>query len=171
MHMHPIISNYPYTAIMLSKQCNYGPDWLGCKISTVKTNLVWIYLLTVATSVNYTWLWIEGIWNMKPCAGNKEYGNCELFPYTYRSSPRWSLVHKCGPATWNYLCLDIKYTVKSIILDALNLNTEMFLVSCWSWFCPVHWSQVLSPFWRCSWSSADRRCSNYIWVINNFIFK
>ena len=23
--------------------------------------------------------------------------------------------------------------------------------------------------WRCSWSSADRRCSNYIWVINNLI--
>ena len=23
--------------------------------------------------------------------------------------------------------------------------------------------------WRCSWSSAERRCSNYIWVINNFI--
>ena len=23
--------------------------------------------------------------------------------------------------------------------------------------------------WRCSWSSADRRCSNYIWVINIFI--
>ena len=30
-----------------------------------------------------------------------------------------------------------------------------------------HWSQVLSWEWRCSWSSADRRCSNYIWVINN----
>ena len=29
--------------------------------------------------------------------------------------------------------------------------------------------QVLSGEWRCSWSSADRRCSNYIWVINNFI--
>ena len=28
---------------------------------------------------------------------------------------------------------------------------------------------MLSPEWRCSWSSADRRCSNYIWVINNFI--
>ena len=26
--------------------------------------------------------------------------------------------------------------------------------------------QVLSRGWRCSWSSADRRCSNYIWVIN-----
>ena len=23
--------------------------------------------------------------------------------------------------------------------------------------------------WRCGWSSADRRCSNYIWVIDNFI--
>ena len=29
--------------------------------------------------------------------------------------------------------------------------------------------QMLSRKWRCSWSSADRRCSNYIWVINNFI--
>ena len=35
--------------------------------------------------------------------------------------------------------------------------------------CFMHnWSQVLSREWRCSWSSADRRCSNYIWVINNF---
>ena len=33
----------------------------------------------------------------------------------------------------------------------------------------IHWSQVLSGEWRCSWSSADRRCSNYIWVINNLI--
>ena len=28
---------------------------------------------------------------------------------------------------------------------------------------------MLSQLWRCSWSSADRRCSNYIWVINNSI--
>ena len=28
---------------------------------------------------------------------------------------------------------------------------------------------VTSREWRCSWSSADRRCSNYIWVIDNFI--
>ena len=28
---------------------------------------------------------------------------------------------------------------------------------------------MLSWEWRCSWGSADRRCSNYIWVINNFI--
>ena len=29
--------------------------------------------------------------------------------------------------------------------------------------------QALSREWRCSWSSADRRCSNYIWVLNKFI--
>ena len=47
----------------------------------------------------------------------------------------------------------------------------MFLVSSSSCLCPIHWSQVLSAEWRCSWSSADRRCSNYIWVFNNFIAK
>ena len=50
----------------------------------------------------------------------------------------------------------------------------MFLVSSCSCLCSIHWSQVLSREWRCSWSSADRRCwanrrcSNYIWAINNF---
>ena len=28
---------------------------------------------------------------------------------------------------------------------------------------------MLSGEWRCSWSSADRRCANFIWVINNLI--
>ena len=45
----------------------------------------------------------------------------------------------------------------------------MILVSSCSCLCPFHLSQVLSREWRCSWSSADRWCSNYIWVINNFI--
>ena len=45
----------------------------------------------------------------------------------------------------------------------------MFLVSSCSCLRSIHWSQVLSWEWRCSWSSADRRCSNYIWVINNCI--
>ena len=40
----------------------------------------------------------------------------------------------------------------------------MILVSSCSCLCPIHWSQVWSREWRCSWSSADRRCSNYIWV-------
>ena len=45
----------------------------------------------------------------------------------------------------------------------------MILVSSCSCLCAVYWSQVISRVWRCSWSSADRRCSNYVWVINNFI--
>ena len=45
----------------------------------------------------------------------------------------------------------------------------MIVVLSCSCLWPIHWSQVLSWEWRCSWSSADRRCSNYIWVINNFI--
>ena len=45
----------------------------------------------------------------------------------------------------------------------------MLLVSSCSCLYPIRWSQVLSWEWRWSWSSADRRCSNYIWVINNLI--
>ena len=45
----------------------------------------------------------------------------------------------------------------------------MLLVSSCNCLYPISWSQVLSWEWRCSWSSADRRCSNYIWVINNLI--
>ena len=41
----------------------------------------------------------------------------------------------------------------------------MCLVSSCSCFCPIHWRQILSREWRCSWRSADRRCSKYIWVI------
>ena len=59
-------------------------------------------------------------------------------------------------------------TVKPIIYDALNSNTLIFLVSPFNCLCPIHWSQVLSREWRCSWSSTDRRCANYIWVIDNF---
>ena len=45
----------------------------------------------------------------------------------------------------------------------------MFLVSASSCLCVIYWSHVLNGEWRYSWSSADRRCSNYIWVINNLI--
>ena len=43
------------------------------------------------------------------------------------------------------------------------------LVSSCRRHCPIHWSQVLGREWRWSWSSADMRCYNFIWVINNFI--
>ena len=41
--------------------------------------------------------------------------------------------------------------------------------TCCSCVCPIHWSHVSSREWRCSWSSANRRCSNSIWVSNKFI--
>ena len=43
-----------------------------------------------------------------------------------------------------------------------------FALSC-NCLCPIHWSQKLSREWRCSWIIADRRCSNYIWMINNLL--
>ena len=43
----------------------------------------------------------------------------------------------------------------------------MIIVSSCSCLCPTHWSQMSSPEWRCSWRSADRRCSNYIWVMRH----
>ena len=46
---------------------------------------------------------------------------------------------------------------------SINLNVSF---SSYSWLCPIYWSQVLSREWRCSQSSADRRFSRYIWVIN-----
>ena len=45
----------------------------------------------------------------------------------------------------------------------------MFLVSSCSRLSPIHWRRALSWERKCCWSSADRRCSNYICVIDNFI--
>ena len=46
-----------------------------------------------------------------------------------------------------------------------NLNASHFVLQL---SLPNPLNHVLRE-WRCNWSSADRRCSNYIWVINNFI--
>ena len=62
-----------------------------------------------------------------------------------------------------------KHTVKPLIQVAPNTKTEMFLVSSCNYLCQIHWSEVLSREWRCSWSSADRRCVIFTWVINNSI--
>ena len=62
----------------------------------------------------------------------------------------------------------IRATVKSLIQDTPN-HKKFFLVSSCSCLFTIYWSQTLNREWRCSWSSADRRCSNYIWVIINLI--
>ena len=49
-----------------------------------------------------------------------------------------------------------------------NVSSLILQLSC-SCLGTIHWSQVLSREWRCSWSSASQRWSIYIWAINNFI--
>ena len=66
-------------------------------------------------------------------------------------------------------CADTALTVKSLIKGTPNPKTLLILVSSCRCLCSIHWHQVLRRKWRCSWSSAGRRCSNYIWVINNLI--
>ena len=80
------------------------------------------------------------------------------------SMPMTGISVNCNSRWW----VNMYNTVKLIVYDTPNSKTLMFFVSSCSCFCPIRWSQVLSREWRCSWSSADRRCFNYIWVINNF---
>ena len=47
----------------------------------------------------------------------------------------------------------------------------MFLVSSYSCLCSICWSHEFSREWRCSWSSTDRWCSNYIWVNKFIVYK
>ena len=58
------------------------------------------------------------------------------------------------------------YTAKPLVYVAPHLNVSRLVLQL---FCLIHWSQMWSREWRCSWSSANRWCSNYIWVINKFI--
>ena len=66
------------------------------------------------------------------------------------------------------LCFHVRYRQISDIRRTKYQNLNYLVSSC-SCLCAIYWSHVLSWVWRCSWSSAARRCSNYIWVINNLI--
>ena len=72
---------------------------------------------------------------------------------------------ECIAVSWIYG----KYRKISNIRRTKSSNFKMFLVSHCSCLCAIYWSQVWSREWGCSWSSADRRCSNYVWVIDNLI--
>ena len=62
-----------------------------------------------------------------------------------------------------------KYCLISNISCTKSHNLNYSVLS-WGCLCPIHWSLVLSKKkWRCSWNSADRQCSSYIWVVKNFI--
>ena len=71
-----------------------------------------------------------------------------------------------GPLRTNFS--EILIVIQIFSFKKLHLKTSS---AKWRLFCLGlnELSQVLSWEWRCSWSNADIRCSNYIWVINNFI--
>ena len=92
----------------------------------------------------------------------------EMLSVTMQQSKQCKTFSAWKKQTWLSLPLH-QSTIVSLIQGAPNPKTWMFLILSCSCLCPIHWSQVLSREWRCSWSSADRQCSSYIWVINNFI--
>ena len=65
-------------------------------------------------------------------------------------------------------CENVNYRQTSNIsrIKSQNLNVSRLVLQL---SLLIHWSQMLSQEWRCSLSSADRRCSNYIRVISKFI--
>ena len=76
---------------------------------------------------------------------------CKMF---YRS---WFNVRKyrdIGSVPWIQSRYWVENTVKSITWAASNSRTQMYLVSCCSFLCPIYWSHGLSREWRCIWCNA-----------------
>ena len=84
------------------------------------------------------------------------------------SSHKWPVTRKMFPFD-DVIMGPIRTYRQTSYISAPNPQTWMLLVLSYSCLCPIHWSHVLGRELRCSWSSTDRRCSNYMWVINIFI--
>ena len=107
---------------------------------------------------------------------------CKIIIYTFFSIPTLIVVIHCGPFVDTWIAptshdsevlihpkmLSIMTIVKSLIKDTPNSKTSVYVSFC-SCICPIHWRRVLSREWICRWSSAHKRCPNYIWVISKFI--
>ena len=82
---------------------------------------------------------------------------------------RYKRSSRISPVFLNKLMLNIykwKYHQTSSLIRTQSQHLKVFVSSC-SFAFPVHW---LSPERRYIWSSSDGRCSNFVWVINNFIY-
>ena len=81
--------------------------------------------------------------------------------------PHFNFVEAGGIMMNVFVSNAYRSTTKSLIIFVVpNPKTLMFLVSSCSCLCAIYWSQVLVRPWRYSWTTANRRCSIYIWVIN-----
>ena len=69
--------------------------------------------------------------------------------------------------------MKLSFTMATVISRVLwVLKSGRGMCSKWTTTCycnhnEANWSQVLSREWRCSWSSADKQCSDYIRMITN----
>ena len=98
---------------------------------------------------------------------------CRFYTYNHTEpAKKWSehytriLIKKKKKKTFNYDCERVSHLRLSDthhqISNTSHTKILMFLNSSCSCLCPVHWSQMLIQEWKCSWSSADRRCAYYI---------
>ena len=130
------------------------------------------------TMMTELWLW----WNMHHVTQHRNWDTVivpcsrevRVRRYWLYMSPWWpllGLVRFNRRVAWSsnewqrYDC----HQTSSISCTKSKKKSLMFLFWSCSCLCLIHWSQVLSREWRCCWSSTDRRCSNYIWVIKSFI--
>ena len=110
--------------------------------------------------------WINGSVN------NRKAGDLRRHRASLMKIPGWLLLDDdfvrrlhlhCVHNSCNVACATGPCVLLGPFGSAPNTKTYIFLISSFSCLCPIHWSQVLSRWWRCSWSSTDRRCPNYIW--------
>ena len=86
------------------------------------------------------------------------------------SCPLWRhrngdvIAHPCRTPMFIHLNYRQTASISRTKSTLLNVSRLIFQLSL-----PIHLNQVLSQEWRCIWSSAGRRNSNYIRGINSFI--
>ena len=98
----------------------------------------------------------------------------KCFHFLWHIKPSPLILHLCSVSLLISLThCDIRKVSNISCTKSQNLNgpclvLQLSLHNC-SCLCTIYWNRVFSQEWRCSWSSADRRCSNNIWVIDNFV--
>ena len=115
--------------------------------STIQSSCSWEVVLTDG---------IESIWKM----------NAHRLHIWSEGVSKTSLIMKLQCVTYYADCCPSPNGILGTKQQNLNLSRLVLQLCC---LCSTHWSRVLGWEQRCIWSSADRRCSNYICLINNFI--
>ena len=95
-----------------------------------------------------------------------------IYPYTHVTPIIIALSPmRRGRGIWIFVGVHPKcyewMTYKHHKLSSISRTKSPKLVLSYSCLCQLYWSWVFSREWKCSWSSAGRLCSNYIWAIMN----